>query len=97
MVNNRDQKVANLAEELTQIAETGKTKPVPEPKNVGRKQVGPESKEDIKAIPYKPESNRQRKEIAQLALDENTNMTALIHEGLEMLFKSRGKDFDSYK
>ena len=45
----------------------------------------------IRNVPWYPPNSRIKKELKQLALDEETTMSKLITEGIDMVFKSRGK------
>ena len=49
-----------------------------------------------KNVPWYPATNKLKKELKQLALDEETTMNALLTEGVRYVFEKRGKDFDSY-
>ena len=62
----------------------------------------PEDKSNIKKtskpknVPWYPQSHKLKKELKQLALDEDSSMNALITEGIKLVFEKRGKNFESY-
>ena len=49
-----------------------------------------------KSIPWYPPSEKLKKELKKLALDEDTSMSNLITEGISLMFEKRGKDIKEY-
>lgn len=44
-----------------------------------------------KNVPWYPPNDKIKKELKQLALDEETTMSKLLTEGIGLVFKARGK------
>ncbi len=57
----------------------------------------PIQKTKLKNVPWYPPSEKLKKEIKQLAHDEETSMSKLITEGLGYVLEKRGKSLDDYK
>jgi hypothetical protein len=54
------------------------------------------TKQKSSNVPWYPVSPKLKKELKQLALDEDSSMNALISEGISLVFAKRGKDYNSY-
>lgn len=50
----------------------------------------------FKTVPWYYSSEKLKKEVKMLSVDENTSMTKLIEEGLRYVFEKRGKNFEDY-
>ena len=60
-------------------------------------QIQPLQKKKIRNVPWYPPSEKLKKEIKQLAHDEETSMSKLITEGLGYVLEKRGKSLNDYK
>ena len=98
---NRAAALGNLADELkTSISSSNETSDNKEEKTLKRENVKTDSNKNVKKkptnMPWYPPSNAMRKELKQLALDEDTTIQALFTEAIEMLFEKRGKRFNDF-
>ena len=59
--------------------------------------IQPQQKKKLKNVPWYPPSEKLKKEIKQLAYDEETSMSKLITEGLGYVLEKRGKSIDDYQ
>jgi hypothetical protein len=56
-----------------------------------------QQKKKISNVPWYPPSEKLKKEIKQLAYDEETSISKLITEGLGYVLEKRGKAVNDYK
>jgi hypothetical protein len=91
----RIEAVGNLADDLKSLAIN-----TPETPEQSHKNVKAFLSEDVKKkptnMPWYPPSQNIRKELKQLALDEDTTIQALFTEAVESLFAKRGKRFNVF-
>ena len=90
MSSKNKQKMDMLAE--MQASMKSAVQPMKVPDEITERTVVLESaSKKIRNVPWYPPNYRIKKELKQLALDEETTMSRLITEGIDMVFKSRGK------
>ena len=78
-----------MSSAVSQIATTDQSN---SEKNPEQKQVvAAKPRKSLQNVPWYPPNDRVKKELKQLAFDEETTMSKLLTEGLDLLFKSRGK------
>lgn len=95
MANSKKKRnlLAEMQNEMTNAVSQVTTINQSEPeKNVGQKQIEVvKVRKKQQNVPWYPPNDRVKKELKQLAFDEETTMSKLLTEGLDLLFKSRGK------
>jgi|LauGreDrversion4_2_1035121.scaffolds.fasta_scaffold62883_8 hypothetical protein len=64
--------------------------------NVIQSNAGYKERKVYKNVPWYPPTEKLKKELKKLALDEDTSMSNLITEGIGLVFAKRGKNIDEY-
>lgn len=78
-----------MSDAVSQVSTIGQSEP--EKKIESKKVEVVKTRKSLQNVPWYPPNDRVKKELKQLAFDEETTMSKLLTEGLDLLFKSRGK------